>query len=425
MRITAGVNIGHESMSGFIAARGFRSLKPVKYEDIPLPRTGEDRHKLIAGSFERWKKENLVEEAVIGLPLRYFSHQMIEMPAMKRQDLRNALLFELEKYLPLPVDEYVFDFISIPVEPGRPNTMVLAIKKEFVNDLTRRIRESGTRVSSVRCSFLSALRGLLEVSGGRRLSGVFVNMTGDACEICGLKNSLPMYAKSLPKEADLAAEIQKLLALCPGGVYFTGNPPSGLAEKFGGTKFHIQTPRFLALSMVGKNRLDLEFLEAGEEGKGPDYYPYAMGGLIAAAVIIYFLTGAVIYYKDVSALRALETKREQLKSRAAGLLDAKKKNDLLTMDKNTVLDFLGRSNVATRVLSDLSRIVPEGSWLIGMSADDGGKVEIEGFTGKTSSLVMALEKSDAFRNVSYAAPIIAKDGEERFSLKMEVRGLDK
>jgi hypothetical protein len=67
-------------------------------------------------------------------------------------------------------------------------------------------------------------------------------------------------------------------------------------------------------------------------------------------------------------------------------------------------------------------VLPKDAWLVSFSADEKGKVEVEGFTKKTSDLVIAIEKSRAIRNVSFSSPIVAKDGEERFSLKLEVDG---
>jgi hypothetical protein len=46
---------------------------------------------------------------------------------------------------------------------------------------------------------------------------------------------------------------------------------------------------------------------------------------------------------------------------------------------------------------------------------------MEGFSRKTADLVLALEKSGHFRAISFSAPIISREGEERFSLKLEVK----
>jgi hypothetical protein len=111
-----------------------------------------------------------------------------------------------------------------------------------------------------------------------------------------------------------------------------------------------------------------------------------------------------------------------MRAKEAGVIEQRKKLESLQSDGRVLLDFLGRSNAAIRALRVLSEVLPKDAWLVSFSADEKGKVEIEGFTKRTSDLVMAIEKSGAIRNVSFSSPIVAKDGEERFSLKLEVGG---
>ena len=47
---------------------------------------------------------------------------------------------------------------------------------------------------------------------------------------------------------------------------------------------------------------------------------------------------------------------------------------------------------------------------------------MEGFSPMTADLIVALEKSKAFKNIAFSAPIISKDKVERFALKMEAGG---
>jgi Tfp pilus assembly protein PilN len=154
------------------------------------------------------------------------------------------------------------------------------------------------------------------------------------------------------------------------------------------------------------------------------YYPQAVAGLVGFALIFYLLTGLLIFYKDYTALKDVEEKRAAIRSRASGMLEAKKKLDLLSGDHQALSGFLGRSTMAARVMSSLSTVLPKEAWLISLTVDDKGAIEIEGFTNRTAALIMALEKSRKFRNVSYTAPIITKDGEERFALKLEVAASD-
>lgn len=421
MRRILGVSFGQDLLGAEIIEYGLFAKKTVKSENFALPETAGERDLFIAGALEKWKKEHAPDGAVIGLPLQRFSHQVVDMPAMKRSDVKKALLFELEKHLPLPVDEYLFDFFILPGEPGRTKVLVLSVKREVVRRMTDMAAAAGIAVTSVRCNTLSALWSMLDMAG-KNVNGLFVIGTGDGYEISGIKGSSPLYLKSFAKNADLAREIERLVVLYPGGVYFMGDVDAATVERFRGEKFAFPVARALALSALRKNSLNLDFLPEGLTRTGADPYPYLIGGLAAASLAIFLLTGVTVYYKEWSTLKAVEAKGGAIRARAAGVLAERKKLDALRNNRDALRDFLGKSNVAIKAISELSEVLPKDSWLINIAVDDKGKVEIEGFTRKTSSVIAALEKSKAFKNVAFSAPILARDGEERFALTMEVEG---
>jgi len=428
MRRIAGVNLRQNTLGCYIADLRFRVLKPVRQEDIPLPDDRTARNDAIADVFQRWKKElgpqGFIDGLIIGLPLQGFSHQLIDMPSMGRSDMRNALLFELEKYLPLPVEEYYFDFMTMPGEKGRTKTAVFSLRKEVVDDIVRLSRDAGLAVIAVRSSFLSALRGLAELQGEKNLNGIFVHTAEDAVEIAALNHAVPVYLKSFPLHDELIPVIERLTAQYPGRIFFSGSDAAFLGSGFTLTKVHLRVPHLLAASAMKESRFDLNLMAAEAPERILNSYPQAVAGLAALAMIFYLLTGLLIFYKDSTALKDVEEKRAAIRNRASGMLEAKKKLDLLSGDHQVLSDFLGRSTMAARVMSILSSVLPKEAWLISLTVDDKGMIEIEGFTNRTASLIMALEKSHKFRNVSYTAPIITKDGEERFALKLEVSGSD-
>jgi hypothetical protein len=401
---------------------GFGMVKAVDSQEAVLPEDAGDRTLFIMETLKRWKKEYTPDGAVIGLPLEKFSHQLIEMPRMRRPDLRMALMFDLEKYLPLPVDEYLFDFIMMPGERGNLNVMVLSIKRDVFNSFSRYFEEAGIAILSVRCGAIQAICSLTDAAGEKNVEGLFVNITEYAYEIAGIKNSMPLYLKSFPKNADLQTELERLALLYPGTVYFLGDSGPGVSEKFRDRKFHFSVAHGLASSYKKKSRVNMDFIPPEMLKAGTDYYPYLIGCLAASALVLFLLTGLLTYYRELTTLKSVETRRLSIKGKASGVLEARKKLDLLQNDRKVLSDFLGRSNVAIKAMSDLSTLLPKDAWLINFSVDDKGKIELEGFSGNTSELVVALEKSKVFRNVSFSAPVIAKEGEERFALKMEVEG---
>jgi len=420
-----GVNIDSRSLSASLIDSTFRSVKHIRSERLVLPENREERNNVMLATLAKWQQELLPTGVVIGLPLQNFSWRSIEMPLMKKADMKKALFFELEKHLPLPMDEYIYDFLVTDngkTVPNMAKVLVFSIKKDILNGFLKIVKEAGMEILSVRCSTTDILCGVMDIAGEKRLEGISVNATDDAYEIAGLHDSRPVYIKRVSKTADVKDEIDTLAIQYPGRLYVTGPMEQAVTGKFNSRKFQVLTPDLLAASFLKKTPLNLNFLPDELIKEKKDYYPYISGGLAAATILVFLLTGVVTWDKDRHALGEIESKIAAIKSKASGIIEAQKKLDLLQNDRRVLLDFQNRSNLPVRVLSTLSKALPSDAWLMNLSIDDKGKVEMEGFTKKTANLVVALEKSKAFSNISFSAPIISKDREERFALKMEVAG---
>jgi Tfp pilus assembly protein PilN len=120
-------------------------------------------------------------------------------------------------------------------------------------------------------------------------------------------------------------------------------------------------------------------------------------------------------------LNTIESQIKSIQDKASGVIESRKKLDAVQGERRALVDFLDRSNVAIKTMNNLSRTIPTDTWIINLSLDDKGGVEMEGFSRKTSDLVLILEKSGLFKSISFSAPIISREGEERFSLKLEVK----
>jgi hypothetical protein len=420
-----GVNIDSRSLDVSLVDSLFRSVKHIKSEKISLPENGEERSSIVTALLTKWQKEHMPAGAVFGLSLQNFSWRTIEMPQMKRPDMKRALSFELEKYLPLPMDEYTFDFIVIGSGKTTPNmvkVLVFSVRKEILSALQKIANEAGVEMLSVRCSTTDILCGVRDISGEKRLDGVFVNSSDDGYEIAGLHDSMPDYIKKVPKTVDVKEVIEELVMRFPGRVYVTGPVDPSVTGRFNSRKFQLPTPDLFAASFVKKPYIDLNFLPTEYIKQKKDYYPHIIGGLAAAVVVVFFLTGVVAYVKDRSALKRVESKISVLRSKASGVIETQKKLELLRSSRDALVSFQNKSNFSIRVLDIITETLPHDAWLINLSIDEKGKVEIEGFASKTADIVVALERSKAFKNISFSAPIISKDKQERFSLKMEVEG---
>jgi Tfp pilus assembly protein PilN len=423
MQRLIGVSFDNSSLHAAIVDRRLRFVKPLKSDDWQLPEIHEKRQEFIGEIFAKFKKDYSPNGIVIGLPSKHFSHHIIELPLTRKVEIKNALHYELEKYLPLTVDEYIFDFAIISKTSGKAKVLVLSIKRDILKSFIDIAFNAGLAIQYIRCSVLEAVNNFLLNNRGKNLNCLFIYAGETFYDIVGLKDSLPVFLKTISKGKNITLEIERLLLSFPDGVYISGNTDLSALEKVNIKTYPLSLSNAIAITAFKKQPFSLNFLPAEFLRKKPDYYPYLLGGTAAATVLLFLLTPAVSYYKGYRTLKFIENRINAIKKQASGLLESKKRLESIQTDRKFLYDFKSKGNLPIRVIGELSNILPKDAWIINLSVDDKGKIEMEGFTRRTSELVLSLENSEIFKNVSFSAPIIAKEGEERFSLKMEIEWL--
>ncbi|GAB4484851.1 MAG: hypothetical protein OHK006_09900 [Thermodesulfovibrionales bacterium] len=417
-----GVNIGSRSIGLSVSDTRFGFVRHRKSEEAVLPQQGEERAKALAEILRTWKKEYGPCAAVVGLPLRYFTCKVLEMPRLSRGELRGALFFELEKHFPLPVDEYIFDYAVRGQRQASARTLqtvVFAARKDLVENALKPFGDAGISVSGVRCSAITALAAVLEAAREPRFSGQLLYGGDDGYELLLVEQGLPVSARRLGRDAEIVHVVEQAREDHPGKVYAVGAVDAVIAERIGGIQSFVNVASRLSASARRRSPLDLNFLPIEMAGPVRDYYPIVIGGLAAASVLLFLAAGVSTYALGVRRLNQLQMQVQSAKQEAEGLIEAKKKADRLSADEAALQEFALSSNMPVRLLADLSLAMPANSWIVNFSMDEKGKIEIEGISKKTSEVIVALEKSSKVKNVTFITPITYKDGEERFSIRME------
>jgi general secretion pathway protein L len=83
----------------------------------------------------------------------------------------------------------------------------------------------------------------------------------------------------------------------------------------------------------------------------------------------------------------------------------------------------GRQPMATEVVADLTRLLPDQAWL-GQLLLQGGEVQLHGWAATASDLISLLDQSPLFRAPQFRSPVTQEggDGIERFHLSVELAG---
>jgi Tfp pilus assembly protein PilN len=143
----------------------------------------------------------------------------------------------------------------------------------------------------------------------------------------------------------------------------------------------------------------------------------SLGVLLALGLIAWGMSYAV---KDEMRLRQLQKENLKVSPAVEGL--KREEIELTRLQKEVAFfsDLGARRGIVTRVLDELSRIVPINAYVINLRYRD-GTLEIQGSAENPSSLIPLLERSPLFENVAFNAPSSqGRDGKATFSIKADI-----
>lgn len=389
----------------------------LKAEEWALPESVEAKKELLKEKLFGWANEFGVTGAVLGLELKEFSHNVITLPLKSSEDIRRALPFEMEKYLPLPTSEYVFDFVKTGHSKEGSTLLVLSLRIANLRWFFDTLAESGIKLLGVRCAFLEAIA---EFVSKEKLNEVFFYYGhDDSFSLSGIKDSAPSYLRTVTRK-ELFQDIDKNRESFGKGIYTIGSHANSEASELSAKTLPYSLPYLIAESAFKRGKMSLDFTPEEFAVKRFDFYPYAIGLMSIVSIILYISTGLVAYGKDKNALAEVDASLNRIKSTAGGLIESKKELEAVEKQKDFLTKFKADSNLPVGALRTLSNLIPPDAYLTDFSSDETGKVEIKGYAQKASLLIEPIEKSKLFKKVEFSSPTTSKDNLQRFSLKMEV-----
>lgn len=121
---------------------------------------------IIKESLHKVSGKNLNARYVIAsLPEEKSFLQVIQMPKMNEKELKKAVYFEAENYIPLPVEEVYLDFqIVTPVYDhlDHLDVLVVAFPKEIVDAYVNPLKKAGLNIKALEIEPLAITRALIK-----------------------------------------------------------------------------------------------------------------------------------------------------------------------------------------------------------------------------------------------------------------------
>ena len=415
----AALSIEGSKISVAIASGTPWRMTVYKRMEVLLPEADEERTASLNSLFQSLLDEHGVKGVTIGLEPGNFIHTFVDLPVFGRVDVKQALSFELEKYLPLPPEEYVLDFHTERNDSGGSHNLVVSARKDKLSWIARAIEGTGVSVLGLRCTAFEVLNDLIASRGTS--SCLFVYQGAASAAAITLSNSAPVSLSFRPLGADAEATVREMIEGYEGNVMVTGveGASTYTGERISTLK---TTPTDALLTGVRgrKKPFTLDFTPPGLVQEKVNRLPLAMTVLAGLCVLVFFMTSLLAFYKDHSALGRVQGRLSEIRTSSEGLVEIKLETEVLERQIRYLGDFRSGSNGHIQLLNRLSSILPDSAWLTSFTASDGDTVEIEGFARRTAEIIRPLEQSAEFMRVEFSSPITVRDDFERFSIKMKV-----
>jgi type IV pilus assembly protein PilM len=142
----------------------------------------------------------------------------VGLPAMTEEELADSIQWEAEQYIPFPMSDVNIDFQILGEDAegrGQMDVMLVAVKKDVINDYTNVIREAGLNPVVVDVDSF-ALENMMEinysVAPGENLA--MVNIGASITSISAIVGGVTVFTRSVPMGGNqYTEEIQRQLSI--------------------------------------------------------------------------------------------------------------------------------------------------------------------------------------------------------------------
>jgi general secretion pathway protein L len=450
-----GINIESNRVSLVYLKRSLQRLCLAAHAIYPLEKKDlEERTAEIRSLINGFLKEHKISAADIFLAIEreLTIFRYIELPSAVKENLRGTLLYEMEKYVPLPVSDIYFDYqiISENKEANTLTVLLVAVKKEIIDPYLDQENPLGAGISGIEVNSTAVVNYLSyrPVTPNADTYAI-VRQESEHLELSLVKKRLLHYSRHvkvaqregslqciIPEELELirktvgpeqgrlevisygpdAAGVFELLkekedvSLRPLELSGTGIPSDVLAPAYG-----------LALKAIQKMPMDINLLPLGLRKKISKigYYTlFVLAGLFILSLLAWGGSN-ILHQKRVSdklesEIKRLGTQVADINRTQEGLKELENKIEAINALRQHHLPALD-------ILRDLSKELPEGAWLDRIALTDKGG-DMEGSADSASALIPLLAASPLLKDVAFQSPITkGKDGKERFRIGFKVR----
>ena len=378
--------------------------------------------------------------AHVGLPRRAVVAKAVELPQVPGSDLRRMVGYELERHLPFPPSDAMFDFEVLDGGAGGPIRVLLVAAERRSQERVREIlQDIGLTPRLVTVGVHSLARMSDEDGRGRIFLWVEASDAELAVVIKGrvvASRAFPLPPDGEAREQALNAELTRTLAALPEAdradvaeIVVDGVAPAPVSADAIPVRLAAAVPPDVAVPVQASPLALAVALERPgskpfvanllPDELRPRPFPWplaATAALSLLAVGIGLAIPAVTFMKERRVLGALEADIARLAPEVRRAEELAADVERARREAATIRAFDDQGVRPLPVLQELTDTLPADAWLTNLSVDRNG-LELAGFANAASQLIPLLEASPGLERVEFTSPVTKGRDREQFRLR--------
>lgn len=286
-KLTIGLDIGSTSVKAVaLGARKGLGARPVLGQHlVPLDAGQEaDAAGAIKAAVDALKLP--VRTVNLSVSGQWVIMRVIEMPVMKPGEIKQALPFEAQRYLPFSLQDVVLDGVVLGAADAKRNwVLIVACKKELIERRLDWVKRAGLDAALIDVDALALANAFLASGDGHRAGGVrsLINVGAQWTNLIILQGEVPYLVRDIPWGADkLIRAVAEQLGTEPAavGTALTQGP---LTQELQGAL------RLMSEALVTELQLSFDYFE-NRFGQPPEEV-FVSGGLAQSGGFLEALKG--------------------------------------------------------------------------------------------------------------------------------------
>lgn len=335
----------------------------------------------------------------------------IDFPNPNIRELKDALGYQLESFIPFNNDDVYFDIHALYRVGQDTKVLIVAVKKTALDNLLARLQAIEIMPARVIISPFA----FLPLLGERKNTVVVISKEADKYVYNLYRNHRLVLSAVAGTGVELANNVKTnrpeailLMNVAPEFPQIAPDVPTqSLAddsESYGAAFYGLSDYACdISLANTRKKRINPQI---------------SLLGVLTGFLI--FFAFLIPYIHKINNLAILKTTNSQIKSIKKDVIIVEKLQERIAEREDAigkVNNIKGKYIARIDILSELSKLLPGDSWIKGVTLEQ-NTFDIEGDAVSSTNLIPILENSPLFSGVGLASPVTkTQSGRERFRIK--------